>query len=162
MHTHHCRFYNGDGSPALLQLATPSVVVLAPLAHLATPYPPTLMRLIFESSSNRPVFLCGVGCLEDSKKLTKKLLGGGSNSGNQSPQAKSFDASIAALRTGLFSSDEVPNKQLGLAALVKLLGGPQLSKPKKVQMSDWSSRNLTENQVWGGSGRGDVPYRHIW
>ena len=99
------------------------------------------MQLIFDHKPHHPVYLCGVGCLEDSKKLAKKLLGG-RNSGQA--HARSFDVSIAAMRTGIFPT---MTAQPGLAALVRALGGPELSKPKSVQMSNWSSRVLTSEQV---------------
>ena len=39
-------------------------------------------------------------------------------------------------------------RPMGLKNLVAALGGPELSKPKNVTMSDWARRQLSDKQVW--------------
>ena len=58
-------------------------------------------------------------------------------------------ALVAALEGGLRpTSSPLPFcRPMGLAALVAALGGPELSKPKNVTMSNWANRQLSDKQV---------------
>ena len=139
--------FGGDGRVALLQLATPSAVVLLPLQALAppasspgadTPLPPLLARLLARSNT----FLVGVRVRDDAALLAR---------GCAAPlAATAVDVALAAVRCGVFAPapGEVLNPaSIGLATLIAALGGPVLSKSRSVTLSNWERAPLSEAQV---------------
>lgn len=126
--------FGGAGRVALLQLATPTAVVLLPLLRFDTP--PSLARLL-----SRPVLLCGVSSHEDALALAAAAPGA-------RLRAVAVDVATAAARHGCAGDDRTAAApRIGLAALVAALGGPVLDKPRSVTLSNWEKWPLREAQV---------------
>jgi len=127
--------HSDDGKPALLQLASPTAVVLLPLLQLRRRWPALPAAYIALASDARSCFL-GVGIHADLTLLH----------GEGAVGATVVDLDAVALRSGLFEEADI-RQAMGLARLVASLGGPPLKKPKKVQLSNWAARALSAEQV---------------
>ena len=121
----------GDGATALVQLATPSAVLLIPLAHL--PARPRALQALLRDPGT---CLTGVGVLEDVHK----------SGSSEQAGACAVDVSAAAHRVHELVPAELVTKKLGLAYLVELMGGPQLRKPQNVTLSNWAQYPLSDVQ----------------
>ena len=122
-----------DGLPALVQLATPSAVVLLPLLQLR-PRWPSLPRAYVALMADPRTVLLGVNLLSD-----VELVHG---AGCPGVRASIVDLDSVALRSNAVGALQ-PRQQLGLSSLVSLLGGPPLKKPKHVQLANWAQPRLT-------------------
>jgi hypothetical protein len=124
-----------DGKPALLQLSSPSAVVLLQLLQLRRRWPLLPAAYVALASDPQSIFL-GRGIHADLELLHGH---GGALT------AAVVDLDAVALRSGLF--EDKARQLFGLSRLTALLGGPQLKKPKKVQLSNWAARSLSPGQV---------------
>ena len=122
----------GTGRLALLQLATPTAVVLLPLLRFEKT-PPSLARLL-----SSPALLCGVSSHDDADAIAAAA--------RAAPMcAVAVDIATAAARHRV--AGELGGERVGLAALVAALGGPALAKPRQVTLSNWEKWPLTAAQV---------------
>lgn len=108
---------------ALVQLATPSAVLLLPVCRLGP-----LLGLARLLDDERTV-LVGVNVHNDAVPLAASL------------RATTVDVSDVARS---MSSHDIGG---GLAALTSMLGGPSLEKSKRITMSNWEAPVLSEQQI---------------
>jgi hypothetical protein len=136
--------FGGSGRVALVQLATPTAVVLLPLLSLGR-QSAVLERMLGRAAT----VLVGVGVHEDAALLARSSAGGVSAGGAAPPPAAAaaattVDVAVAAARCGITPA---AGTSLGLAALVTCLGGPPLLKSRSVTLSNWERSPLSETQV---------------
>ena len=124
----------GTGRLALLQLATPTAVVLLPLLRFGGETPPSLARLLAS-----PALLCGVSSHEDAAALAAAA------AAPRAMRAVAVDVATAAARHRV--AGDLGGERVGLAALVAALGGPSLAKPREVTLSNWEKWPLSAAQV---------------
>ena len=123
----------GTGRLALLQLATPTAVVLLPLLRFGGVTPPSLARLL-----SSPALLCGVSSHDDADAIAA--------ASRPAPmRAVAVDVATAAARHRV--AGDMGGERVGLAALVAALGGPALAKPRQVTLSNWEKWPLSAAQV---------------
>jgi|APGre2960657444_1045066.scaffolds.fasta_scaffold00424_5 hypothetical protein len=121
---------------ALVQVSSPSAVVLVPLSRLRSA-PAALVALLGHSET----VLLGCGVAEDAATTRLTAHGPAVATG-----ARTVDLSAAAHRAG-FVPPERGGQPVGLAYLVHLFGGPTLQKRKQVTLSNWAAPTLTAEQV---------------
>ena len=126
--------FGGTGRLALLQLATPTAVVLLPLLRFGGETPPSLARLLAS-----PALLCGVSSHEDAAALAAAA------AAPRAMRAVAVDVATAAARHRV--AGDMGGERVGLAALVAALGGPALAKPRQVTLSNWEKWPLSAAQV---------------
>lgn len=130
-------YYNSKRA-ALVQLATPSVVVLVPLRHLRA-LPPALAQLLADPA----VWKVGCGITGDAAKLHADF-------GLQCQSVVELEDMARALqREGLrwpARTGGLDGMTQGLKSLAAALG-TTLEKPKYITMSDWEFQPLSERQV---------------
>jgi RNA polymerase sigma factor for flagellar operon FliA len=130
--------FGGSGRVALLQLATPTAVVLLPLLSLGG------QSAVLERMLSRAVtVLVGVGVHEDAALLARNTAASAAPAA-AAAGATTVDVATAAARCGIAPT---AGSSLGLAALVECLGGPALLKSRSVTLSNWERTPLSETQV---------------
>ena len=146
-----------NNKAALVQLATTNSVLLYQFGNF-TSIPISLCNVIKSDS----VLKTGVGVLEDLKKLEIDygILIDNSAYHDIGMAARQFDVfgndimnddegdeGTTLDETKEVEEDKLSNKKYGLGSLVEEFFGMNVSKPRKIQMSNWENSTLTDDQI---------------
>jgi len=128
---------HGDARTALVQVATPSMCILAPLHHVAPP--PALAALL----ADERIFKLGVGVANDGRKLQKDW---------DMRCTPTFEVGRAAARLQQRGQLRFPfgsprlKSPIGLKRLAEACGALLPDKRKSISCSNWEKRPLSRAQ----------------
>ena len=124
---------------AILQIATPKAIYLFQLLYLSNGIPESLCHVM----SNRNIIKAGVGVLSDAKKLLR----------DHGIQLRGC-VELAGIVENIAPSKP---ERMGLKQLTTFYTELSLPKEKRIQLSDWSVKELSDAQIhyaaadaWGG------------
>jgi hypothetical protein len=131
-----------DG-PATIQLSTPDSCLIVQLATLGDGSAKNAPSIIRDVVNNPNIIKVGVGIDDDALELYRwsKVHLGGVQNGKLLWEMKSrFDI-------GCILPSHNPGRRIGLREIANKVLGVEIKKSKKLQMSNWGRKHLTDEQI---------------